>query len=541
MRKKEPDEIMENETSLWINGRIYTARTDVPLVSALVVQNSEIAYVGDDETAAQIAGQHARVVNLDGACLLPGLNDAHLHFLSTGLADMQLDTYWKPKDEILAAVREAAIRAKPGEWIIGRGWNHEVWNPAEMPTRSELDTVSPDIPVALTRTCSHMLWVNSRALDMAGIDKDTSDPFGGEYLRDGDGNPTGVMSDAARRPIYAVIGEPDVEKKKEALKLAQARLFEYGVTSVSDAGEKADDIKLIESLFADGTLKIRIDVMFKPLDASLDEMLDESKKFFAHGPKTGLYSNRLRLAASKLLADGSFGARSAGMLDDYNDQPGHRGKVKFTDKELYALVLEAFKAGFQVSVHAIGDAANRQVLDTYEKILKSHPKRDHRLRVEHAAALSPQDIGRFAELGVIPSMQTVHAESDREMARLRLGARCEFTYAWRKLLATGVKIPNGTDSPVEPPDPWRALHSAITGAGFHPEERMTREEALMSYTAWPAYAQFAENVKGTLAPGRAADFTVIDRDFMNCTTDEIRNIRVLETVVGGETVFGHRS
>jgi predicted amidohydrolase YtcJ len=537
MRKKEPDEIMKNETSLWTNGRIYTARADVPSASALAVQNDEIAYVGDAETAARIAGHHARIVNLDGACLLPGLNDAHLHFLSTGLSAMQLDAHWKPKDEILAAVREAALRAKPGDWITGRGWNQEVWSPAEMPTRLELDAVSPDAPVALARTCGHMLWVNSRALDMAGIYKDIPDPFGGEYLRDGDGNPTGVMSDIAMGPIYAVMEEPNAEKKKEALKLAQAKLFEYGITSVSDAGEEAGDLELIESFFADGTLKIRIDAMFKPRDASLGEMLDESKKIFARGPKTGLYGGRLRRAAFKLLADGSFGARSAWMLDDYSDQPGHRGKGIFTDEELRALVREAFNAGFQVSVHAIGDAANRQVLNAYEHVLKSHPKRDHRLRVEHASAITPRDIGRFAELRVIPSMQTVHAESDREMAHSRLGARCEFTYAWRKLLKTGVKIPNGTDSPVEPADPWRALHSAVTGAGFHPEERMTREEALMSYTAWPAYAQFEEKAKGTLAPGRAADFTIIDRDFMTCAEDEIRNVRTLETVVAGETLF----
>jgi predicted amidohydrolase YtcJ len=527
---------MENETSLWTNGRIYTARSDIPSVSALVVRNGEIAYAGDTDTAARIAGKHARVINLDGACLLPGLNDAHLHFLSTGLAAAQIDAHWKPKDEILSAVRDAALSAKPGAWIIGRGWNQEVWNPAEMPTRGELDAVSPDAPVALTRTCGHMLWVNSRALALAGIGKNTPDPFGGEYLRDGD-DPTGVMSDTAMSPIHGVMGEPSGEKKKEALKFAQAMLFEYGITSVSDAGEEADDLDLIETLFADGTLKIRIDAMFKPRDASLEEMLDESKKIFARGPKTGLYGGRLRRAAFKLLADGSFGARSAWMLNDYSDQPGHRGKGILTDEALYALVRESFGAGFQVSVHAIGDAANRQVLDAYEHVLKSSPRRDRRPRVEHAAALSPRDIGRFAELGVIPSMQTIHAESDRDMACSRLGERCEFTYAWRKLLSTGVKIPNGTDSPVEPADPWRALHSAITGEGFHPEERMTREEALMSYTAWPAYAQFEENVKGTLAPGRAADFTIIDRDFMTCAADEIRNIGAVETVLGGETVF----
>jgi predicted amidohydrolase YtcJ len=198
---------------------------------------------------------------LDGACLLPGLNDAHLHFLGTGLAAAQIDAHWKPKDEILGAVREAALLAKPGTWIIGRGWNQEVWDPAEMPTRLELDAVSHNSPVALTRTCGHMLWVNSRALDMVGIDNNTPDPFGGEYLRDGDGSPTGVMSDTAMNLIYAIIEEPDAEKKKDALKLVRARLFAYGITSVSDAGEEADDIDLIESLFADGTLKIRVDAM----------------------------------------------------------------------------------------------------------------------------------------------------------------------------------------------------------------------------------------------------------------------------------------
>jgi predicted amidohydrolase YtcJ len=521
--------------SVWTNGKIYTADEDFSVADSLAASDGKIIFVGDAERARPYIGDATAVMDLGGRTVLPGLDDSHLHFPSVGTRAMQIDAHLKPKGEILALVREAAQNAGPGEWVIGRGWNQDAWDPPLFPTRQELDAVSPDAPVVLTRACGHMIWTNSRALELAGVNRDTPDPVGGEYLRDENGDPTGVITDMATQAVDDIVPALTEPQSRRALILAQEELFSLGLTSATDAGSPAAAIELMEEMYREGALKIRLNVMFKAAaNGHAAAMLEEARRFFRGGVRTGLYGDRLQVRCFKTLADGSLGARSAWMLEDYCDRPGHRGNGVYTDEELYSIASEAFKASFQVSIHAIGDAANRQALDALQRVIEGNPPRDHRCRIEHAQVLDPADVGRFAKLGVIPAMQSIHAASDALIAPGRLGPkRTEYAYAWRKLLDTGVTLPNGTDSPVELTNPWHCLHAAITRRG----EGMTREEALRSYTNWPAFASFDEDKKGSLEPGKLADFTVIDRDYMTCPADGIRDVEVKMTVLGGEVVY----
>lgn len=533
--------------SVWIGGKILTVDKNFSIVQALAVKDGKILYAGTDEGAKNYTGKKTAVNDLNGAVVLPGLNDSHLHYVGLGTTKIQVNAHWKPKGEILRAVAEAAAKARPGEWVLGRGWNQMVWSPAEFPTRQELDAVAPNTPVALTRTCGHMSWVNTKALELAGVTRDTKDPVGGEFLRDASGMPTGVMTDQAQDSINSIIPAFTDEQYKDAALAAQSELFRLGITSASDAGSNEETIDRFRELYENGKLKIRLNVMACVTGSPTpEELISGARKFFAKGPRTGLYGDRLQIRSYKIFLDGSLGARSAWMLEDYSDRPGHRGNGKLTDEELYTLVSAGHKAGFQISSHAIGDAANRQVLDAYERVLKEKPNPNHRFRVEHAQILTADDLARFARLGVLPAMQTVHATSDKNMAEDRVGPeRVKFAYAWRKLLNSGVIIPNGTDAPVDIVDPWNNFYAAVSRmdenldpvGGWYPEERMTREEALRSYTNWPAFASFEENKKGSLEPGKLADFIVIDRDVMTCPVTQLRGVSVLRTVVGGETVY----
>lgn len=533
--------------SVWINGKIYTADKSFSIVEALAVKGGKIIYAGTTAGAKNYTGKNTAVNDLGGAVVLPGLNDSHLHYVSLGTTKIQVNAHWRPKNEILEAVAEAAAKARPGEWILGRGWNQMVWSPADFPTRQELDAVAPNVPVALTRTCGHMSWVNTKALELAGVTRDTKDPVGGEFLRDASGMPTGVMTDQAQESVNKIIPAFSDEQYKDAALAAQGELFRLGITSASDAGSGESTINILRELYESGRLKVRLDVMARVTGRPTpEELLSGAREFFAKGLRTGLYGDRLQVRSYKISLDGSLGARSAWMLEDYSDRPGHKGNGKLTDEELYTLVSDGHKAGFQMNSHAIGDAANRQVLDVYERVLKESPNPNHRFRVEHAQILTADDLLRFAQLGVLPAMQTVHATSDKNMAEDRVGPeRIKFAYAWRKLLNSGTIIPNGTDAPVDIVDPWNNFYAAVSRmdenldplGGWYPEEKMTRVEALRSYTNWPAYASFEENKKGSLEPDKLADFIVIDRDVMTCPVTQIRDIQVIRTVVGGETVY----
>ncbi len=538
----------ENKADVvYINGNIYTVDKDFSKATAMAIKGDRFIYVGDDKGARKYAGKDTKLIDLKGQTVIPGLIDSHLHYLSLGTRLLQIDAFWKPKEEILEAVAEKYKKIEPGEWILGRGWNQEVWDPPVFPTKEDLDAVSPDVPVVLTRVCGHATWVNSKALEIAGIDKNTPDPVGGEILRDENGEPIGILTDQAQQLVSTKVPDFTEKQLEKALLLAQEELFSQGITSAHDAGSNDEDIQRLKKLYQEGDLKVRLYVMARVTGRpSPQELVEGLRSFYDKGPQIGVFGDRLTVRSIKLSLDGSLGARSAWMLEEYSDRPGHLGNGKLTDEELYQIVKEARLAGFQVNSHAIGDAANRQALNVYEKVLKELPHPDHRYRIEHAQIVALEDISRFATLGVVPSMQTVHATSDKNMAEDRVGPdRIKGAYAWRKFIEAGCVIPNGTDAPVELVNPYHNLYAAVTRmdregepkGGWYPEECLTREEALRSCTKWAAYGAFEEEQKGSIEVGKLADFVKIDRDIMNCPESEIKDIKALLTVVGGETVY----
>jgi predicted amidohydrolase YtcJ len=529
--------------SVYLNGNIYTVDDKNPKATAMSIKDGTFLCVGTDPDARTHVGRRTSVFDLQGKTVLPGLIDAHLHYSAIGEARMRLDVFWKPKQEILDAVAAICKKATTGEWIQGRGWNQEVWTPAVFPTKEDLDKVAPDNPICLIRTDSHAAWVNSKALDIAGITGNVPNPAGGEIFRDAKGEATGILIDTARGLVSKHIPPISKEQMLDALLLAQEEMVSNGLTGGHDAGCDLTMIEVLKVLYESDKLYVRLYERLRIPEGNTSHHDD----FYAKGKQIGFYHDRLTVRGIKMAVDGALGSRGALMLQPYSDRPdGYLGNQRVTEEELYDQVKRARLAGFQVSVHAIGDAANRRVLNAYERVLKEMPNPDHRYRIEHAQVVTLEDIPRFAALGVIPSMQTIHAISDKNMAEKRVGpVRIKGTHAWRKFLNTGVVIPNGTDAPVERVNPFYGISAAVTRqdrngqppGGWYPEEKMTREEALKSYTIWAAYAAFEEKIKGSIETGKLADFVVIDRDYMNCGESEVKDIRVLETVIGGRSVY----
>ena len=532
----------EEAASLVIqNAVIYTVDADFSKASALAIRGRYLVYVGDRAGVQAYIGPNTKVLDLQGRTVLPGIIEGHMHLPMLGENLLKIDAYWKPRQAILDAVAARAGELAPGEWILGFGWNNEVWEDKNYPTKEELDAVAPDHPVVLTRTDGHMIWVNSMVLELAGVTRESSDPQGGEILRDAAGNPTGCLTDTAMEPVTQRIPQLSNKRKKEALMKGQAHLLSLGITSLVNAGTTVGDIENMKALYRDGKLHIRI---YAFISSAWGEALgDNEKSYYYRGIETGLFDQRLTIRGVKLFADGSLGSRSAALFSDYSDRPGHRGNLIYSDEELYRLVKEARRNGFQVATHAIGDAAVNQVLNVYRRVLQEHPADDHRFRIEHYQVSTLDDIPRLAALGVIPSMQATHATSDKNMAENRIGVeRMKGAYAWRTIIDSGSIIVNGSDAPVELANPFHGLYAAVTrmdregrpAGGWYPHQRMTRAEALKSFTIWAAYGQFEEKLKGSLEAGKLADFVVVDRDYMQCPADEIKEITPLLTVIGGE-------
>lgn len=531
----------------YINGKVYTMDPGFTVVSAFCTSGDRFVAAGSDDEIRALCTPKTKLVDLKGKTVLPGLIDSHLHINNTGAMKMELNIVGMQREDIIAAVGKAYEQAKPGEWIVGRGWLNDEWPDASFPSKEELDAVAPDAPVYLKRACGHAAWVNSKAFEVVRIHDDTPDPIGGEYLRKPDGTLLGVVTDQAQDPFNKAIPPYNKEQLQRIVLLAQEGFFAAGLTTVHDAGTAEEWIQAWEELYQREELKLRIYASMRVVGRpNYQELTDGSLEFFKKGLRIGMYGNRLTARSYKISGDGSLGARSAWMLEDYNDQSGHKGNGKWTDEQLYTVLYEAHKAGFQIWVHAIGDAANRQCLNIYERLLQEIPNPDARLRIEHAQILSQEDIPRFKQLGVIPTHQTVFLRTDKKVADDRLGSqRIKGAYAWRTLIDQGNVVPNGTDSPVESYNPFLSMYCAVTrmdehgepAGGWHPEEAMTREEALRSYTNWGAYAGFEEKLKGSIEVGKLADFIVIDRDIMTCPATEIKDIQVLETVLGGETVY----
>lgn len=521
-------------------GHIYTVDDSRPAAQAFAVRNGVFTFVGSEREAMALRGTNTRVIDLHGATVLPGLADAHGHISGLGefLHDADLVGSLSYEEAISRTVQHAGKVAK-GEWVIGRGWDQNRWASKQFPTSDALTRAFPDNPAMLERVDGHALLANARAMEAAGVTAATKDPAGGRIVRDASGNPTGVFVDNAKALIMSAIPRPTPAQMEKMLDAALAECYRWGLVAVHDPGEPRAIIDVMESMARKGAFGLRGYILISDDSADIAH-------YYTLGPRSELYGGHLWVRAIKLYADGALGSRGAALLSPYSDDPGNSGLLVSTEAHLQDVATSALKHGFQVATHAIGDRGNRNVLDAYEAALKAVPTANHRFRVEHAQIIDPADIPRFAELGVIPSMQASHQTSDMRWAEDRLGpSRIRGAYAWRSLLNTGVIIPNGTDFPVEHVNPLITFHSAVTRAdatgwpdgGWFPEQRMTRDEALRSMTIWPAYAGFQEHVMGSITPGKYADFTVLDKDIMTVPDKDILKTQVISTYIGGKSVY----
>ncbi len=529
------------------NGRIYTVDNARPQASALAVRGGRVLFVGSDGEARALSGPSTRFIDLQGATVVPGIVDAHAHLLGLGNTLERVNVAGSSSYvDVIGRVKAWAKDVKPGEWIQGRGWDQNRWSNKEFPTHDALSRAFPNNPVVLVRIDGHALLANAKAIALAGVTAATTDPSGGRIIRLSSGAPSGVFVDNAMGLIESAIPAPTRADRKRAILAAIAEANRWGLTGVHDPGEDAETIGVFEELAKAGNYTLRNYVMLSdPGEPGSAAALQNP--YIRRGPQSALYDGHLWIRAIKLYADGALGSRGAALLAPYSDEPSNTGLLVSKPEHIRAWAEVGLKQGFQINVHAIGDRGNRIVLDAFDSALKKIPKADHRFRIEHAQVLSPEDIPRFAKLGVIPSMQATHQTSDMPWAGARVGPeRIRGAYAWRSLLNTGVVIPNGTDFPVEEVNPLLTFHAAVTrqdpsnlpAGGWYPEQKMTREEALQSMTIWPAYAGFQESILGSLTPGKYADFVVLDRDIMRVPDAEILGTRVISTWIGGKRVYG---
>ena len=522
--------------TLFRGASVYTAWDETPRRAAILVKDGKVAFVGS-EADARASAPSAKVVDLAGSVLVPGLVDAHGHVRSLGALQRMIDCRGLSKDEILLRVRALSASAAPGTWIRGRAWDQNRWKDTAFPTAADLQPAAPKTPVVLGRVDGHALWVNAAALKAAGISKATPDPPGGRIERLKDGSPAGVLVDNAMELVTRAIPPPGPDEARKDVVAGLEACAKAGLTGVGEAsGSSLADLAIYESLAREGRLPIRVYATVGPKDLGAA---------IARGP---VYEGRLTIRAVKIYADGALGSRGAALLADYSDQPGNRGLDVTPPEEIAKLAERAFRGGFQVWTHAIGDRANRTTLDAYEKALEAAKPTDARPRIEHAQVIAPGDFERFAKLGVIASIQPTHATSDWSWAEARLGKdRVKGAYAWRTLLKAGAKLAGGSDFPVESEDPRLGIFAAVTRqepdgkppGGWRPEEGLGRAEALRLFTSDAAYAEFAEKRRGRIEPGFDADFTVLDREIFAPGTPagEILKAKVVMTVVGGEIVY----
>jgi predicted amidohydrolase YtcJ len=538
------------------NGKIVTMEQAQPVVQAVAIGNGVILALGTNNQIARFAGPDTKIVDLKGAFATPGLIESHGHFMGIGQFKRSLNLRdAKTWDDIVAMVAAAAKEAKPGEWIIGRGFHQSKWtepptpNVQGFPVHDKLSKASPNNPVLLTHASGHAAMVNQKAMDLAGIGKSTQDPKGGEILRDGNGNPTGLLNETAQgltRTAYAAyLAKRSPEQRKEDSRLeatlAAQDCVRKGLTSFQDAGSPFDTVDLLREMEKEGKLGLRLWVMLRESNDLLKangarhRVIAESQEHFT-------------VRAIKRQIDGALGSRGAWLLAPYEDMPSSSGLNTEPLADIEQTAQYAIANGFQLCVHAIGDRGNRETLDIFERTFKANPDRKNlRWRIEHAQHLNAADIPRFGKLGVIAAMQAVHCTSDAPYVLARLGPKRaeEGAYVWRSLLDSGAVVTNGTDAPVEDVDPIPSLYAAVTrkladGSEFFPKQRMTRMEALKSYTLSAAYAGFEEDRKGSLKVGKLGDLTVFSKDFLTAPDAEIPKMEVLYTIIGGKVVHQAR-
>ena len=519
-----------------INGYTFNSNQELVQFSALQFTDDRVDHILTE--AETLPKEGIRVIDGNGQTLLPGLIDAHGHILSYGRLLLQVDLGGS-LSETEAAQRVADFYSKNEEleWIQGRGWNQVLWESNEFPGADSLDLVVSDKPVWLRRIDGHAGWANTKAMELAGVTRESEDPNGGQIIRDENGYPTGVFIDTAMNYIASQIPTSTTEELKNALSMAMNRLASYGLTAVHDAGVSSQTIAAYKQLAEEGPLPIRVNVMLAASDPLFLDRLEEG--YFRSDDDT------LTINSVKIVGDGALGSRGAALIEDYSDDSDNRGLLRYNDERLEYLMRVAMNGGFQVNTHAIGDNANMKVLDNYERLISETDSRNLRHRIEHAQILRYEDILRFAKLGVIPSMQATHATSDKNMAQDRIGeVRIQGAYAWRKLMQADTLIANGSDFPVESPDPFWGLHASVTRqdqsneppGGWLPDERMSLEEAFASFTVNAAFAGHQENLLGTLEAGKKADFIIIDRDIFKIPENELWQTQALETWVNGEKI-----
>jgi predicted amidohydrolase YtcJ len=528
------------------NGNIYTVNERQPKAEAVAVKGDRIVFVGSNRDVQAYIGDKTRIVDLGGKTMVPGMTDAHHHLSGVGFREMTLNLEGVASLEaFLAKVKERVDQKQPGEWVTGRGWIETFWKPPVFPTRWDLDKIAPNNPVFLDRADGHGAVVNSAALKLAGVDKTTASPFGGEISKDKQtGEPNGMLLDAAQDLVQRHIPGTTRAEAERAVVLGVQRDLQLGWTQVQDPGGTFAEVEIFKKLYADGKIKLRI---YKALSAPGRE----AQQLFRDGAIIGADDNHLTVRTLKLYADGSLGSRSAALLEPYADKPDTSGFLTIKEEELQPLLATALRKGIQIETHAIGDRGNRFILDQYEKAMKAVPKSewkiaDPRWRVEHSQIVNPADIPRFKQLGIIPSMQPSHAIGDLHFAPSRLGiARLAGAYAWQSFIKSGSIIPGGSDAPVERGEPMIEFYAAVarrdmkgfSGEGWHPEEAATREQGLKMFTAWAAYAAFEETLRGSIEVGKLADFTILSADIMKIPEAEILKTRCLMTVIGGEIVY----
>jgi len=531
-------------------GKIVTLDERQPTVCALAARQGKIVALGKDTEVSKLIGAETKVIELDGRLAIPGFIDGHGHFVGLGRSKMILDlTKAETWDDIVRLVKDAAAKKSPGQWIIGRGWHQSKWkelpepNVDRYPVHAKLSAVTPKHPVLLTHASGHASIANAVAMRLAKVDANTPDPRGGEILHDKDDNPAGVFRETAQGLIGPDGSDAAYQDRglTEAIELATRACLENGVTSFHDAGSSFETIDVFRQLAEDGRLQVRLWVMVGDSNERMARLLPKYRMI-------GVGDNLLTVRGIKRFIDGALGAHGAWMLETYDDMPSSVGLNTSSVASIRRTADLALRHDYQLCVHAIGDRANRETLDIFEEEFRRKPSdTSRRWRIEHAQHLHPDDIPRFAKLGVIASMQGVHATSDAPYVVKRLGQQraAEGAYVWRSLIEAGATIANGTDVPVENVDPIACFYASVTrklrsGETFFPEQRMTRDEALRSYTINAAYAAFEEDLKGALSPGKLADVVVLSNDILTCADEEILDTKVVYTIVGGKVLYSRQ-
>lgn len=533
------------------NGIIYTMDDFNPIAESVAVRSGKIIGVGSNYYIQSFIGNNTKVLDLKGATMVPGLIEGHGHFMGLGYAKMRLDlSTVSSYDELVDMVSGAVAEANPGEWILGRGWHQSKWEPVPVPlvkgfqTHDKLSAISPNNPVWLTHASGHAAFGNAKAMELAGVTSETEFGFGGEIIKDLRGNPTGVFNERAQGLVSQYVEtESEDNSSQRALELAVQACLENGITSFQDAGSGSNSINAYREGLSSNSLRVRLYVMLTSRDPDL------LKEWYKKGPEIGTGNDYLTIRSIKLNTDGALGSRGAWLLDSYTDRPGHFGMATQSMDYVYEVSRDGLAHGFQVNSHAIGDRANREVLDQYEKVFNENPKlaENHRWRIEHAQHIDPADIPRFGLMGVIPAIQGIHMASDRPWAIDRLGRQriIESAYVWRDLIDSGAILINGTDVPVEPIDPIASIYASTARktlkgkpeGGYEPNQKMTRLEALKSYTINAAYGAFEEDIKGSIEIGKYADFTVLSQNIITVPEDQILNTKVRYTIINGQIEY----